>query len=267
LRHCDAFGGFRAEQFMQIFLSNRRWTASGNGIRGEAARSVPYKTVTAAAAAYPLDGVPTAMLDDADGAAAVALARRALESALGDVPPRDAAAPFRTVSLPAVFDQPRGVFVTLSRHPSGDLRGCIGFPLPVYPLRAALPRAARSAALDDPRFAPVQQEELVRIRVEVSVLTVPEAIPSEPRSQIPSHVVVGRDGLIVDRPGASGLLLPQVGAEYGWDPEEFLAETCEKAGLPRNAWTRSGTTVRRFEADVFGEDGPGGMIHRVTMAG
>jgi uncharacterized protein (TIGR00296 family) len=267
LRHCDAFGGFRAEQFMQIFLSNRRWTASGNGIRGEAARSVPYKTVTAApSATYPHDGVPPAMLDDADGAAAVALARRALEGSLAEAPPRDAAAPFRTVSLPAVFDQPRGVFVTLSRHPSGDLRGCIGFPLPVYPLRAALPRAARSSALDDPRFPPVESEELGRLRVEVSILTVPAEIPSEPRSGIPAHILVGRDGLIVDRPGASGLLLPQVGAEYGWDAEEFLAETCEKAGLPRNAWTRSGTTVRRFEADVFGEARPGGPVHRIPLA-
>jgi uncharacterized protein len=80
-------------------------------------------------------------------------------------------------------------------------------------------------------------------------------------------VKVGRDGLIVDRPGASGLLLPQVAAEYGWNALEFLAETCEKAGLPRDAWNRDGTTVRRFEAEVFGEEAPGGAVRRVSPTG
>jgi uncharacterized protein len=205
------------------------------------------------------------MVDDAAGAAAVALARRAVEGSLGEAPARDAAAAFRSEPLPPVFDEPRGVFVTILRHPSGDLRGCIGYPLPVYPLRIALPRAARSAAIDDPRFRPVDRAELTDLRFEVSVLTPPEEVPSEPRTALPSHVRVGRDGLIVDRPGASGLLLPQVAAEYGWDAAEFLAETCEKAGLPRDAWRRAGTTVRRFEAEVFGEERPEGPVHRVVL--
>lgn len=207
------------------------------------------------------------MLSDDEGRAAVRLARRAIEESLGDRPSRDAAAPFRSESFPPIFEDPRGVFVTILRHPSGELRGCIGFPLPVFPLRAALPRAARSAALDDPRFRPVGKEELGKVRLQVSVLTPPEELPSDPWERIPSYVQVGRDGLIVDSGSESGLLLPQVAMEHGWDAEEFLEETCEKAGLPRSAWRRPGTTVRRFEAEVFGEPTPGGAAQRDSLGG
>ncbi|MCI4321236.1 MAG: TIGR00296 family protein [Thermoplasmata archaeon] len=205
------------------------------------------------------------MLAESDGAAAVRLARSALVASIERPERRDAAAEFRTVPLPAVFDEPRGVFVTLRRHPSGDLRGCIGFPSAVFPLRVAIPRAARSAALDDPRFRSVRAMELEALRVEVSVLTVPEAIDATPRRALIGQVTVGRDGLIVDRSGASGLLLPQVPKEFGWDAAEFLAATCEKAGLPPEAWLSPATTVRRFEAEVFGEESPGGAVRRVAL--
>jgi uncharacterized protein len=206
------------------------------------------------------------MVTAEEGEAGVRLARRAIVEGLAHPDRRDAGTPFRSVALPPIFAEPRGVFVTLRRHPSKALRGCIGFPLPVYPLRAAIPRAAYAAAVDDPRFPPVGSEELDRLTIELSVLTVPVAIDADPRRELPRQVVVGRDGLIVDRGGASGLLLPQVAVEFGWDPVEFLAETCGKAGLPPDAWLRPGATVRRFSAELFEETEPGGPVRPVPLA-
>jgi uncharacterized protein (TIGR00296 family) len=205
------------------------------------------------------------MVAPGEGTAAVRLARAAILAGLAHPDRRDAAAPFRDTDLPAVFAEPRGVFVTIRRHPTNALRGCIGFPSPVYPLRVAIPRAAWAAAVDDPRFPPVAAEEMAGVTLEVSILTVPTVVASEPRAGLPGQVVVGRDGLIVDRSGASGLLLPQVAVEYGWGPEEFLAQTCEKAGLPPDAWRRAGTTIRRFSAELFEEESPDGPVRPVPL--
>jgi len=197
----------------------------------------------------------------------VQLARSTLEVILGPDPPQDPATPFRKLALPPTFDQPRGVFTTLRQYPSGLLRGCIGYTLPVFPLRAGIPRTAASAALEDPRFPPVILEELSRTTVEVSLLTVPEPLPTgRPRDRT-SEVRVGRDGLIVRRRHAEGLLLPQVAVEQHWTAEEFLAETCGKAGLPFDAWLQPDTEVFRFGSDVFGEDAPGGTVHSVPLTG
>ncbi|MCI4332464.1 MAG: TIGR00296 family protein [Thermoplasmata archaeon] len=217
-------------------------------------------------ARYPTPANADVVLTSEDGTAAVGLARRALQQGFDQPPGTDAAAPFRSVPLPAVLDEPRGVFVTLRRHPSNDLRGCIGFPLPVFPLRAAIPRAAWAAAVDDPRFPPVRRSELDRLTLELSVLTVPEPVDVEPRAAIAGQVKVGRHGLIVDRRGASGLLLPQVATEFGWTPAEFLAATCQKAGLPAEAWRQPGTTVRRFSAELFEETTPGGPVRPMSLA-
>jgi uncharacterized protein (TIGR00296 family) len=203
------------------------------------------------------------VLSSEEGAAAVGLARSALQRGFDQPTGADAAAPFRTVDLPKVLDEPRGVFVTLRRHPSNDLRGCIGFPLPVFPLRAAIPRAAWAAAVDDPRFPPVRRSELDRLTLEVSILTVPEPIDADSPDEAVRRVEVGRHGLIVDRRGSSGLLLPQVATEFGWTPVEFLDATCEKAGLPPEAWRRPGTTIRRFSAELFEETEPAGPVRSV----
>jgi uncharacterized protein len=207
----------------------------------------------------------TRMVTEAEGTAAVRLAREAISRGLENPEQRDAAAGFRGRDLPPLFDQPRGVFVTLRRHASNALRGCIGFPSPVYPLRVAIPRAAFAAAVDDPRFPPVGLVELGRLTIELSVLTVPEPIVADPRRDLVLQVVPGRDGLIVERAGQSGLLLPQVAVEFGWGPVEFLAETCEKAGLPPDAWLRPGTTVRRFSAELFEETEPNGPVRPVPL--
>jgi len=195
------------------------------------------------------------MTTASEGERAVTLARDAIAYGLANAPVRDPASPFRSADLPKLFDEPRGVFVTLLRADDASLRGCIGYIVPVYPLRVAIPRVAWAAAVDDPRFPPLRPTELDRVVIEISILTVPEVIP--PGGSVPAAVVVGRDGLIVDRDGESGILLPQVAVEEGWDASRFLSETCRKAGLPLDAWRRAGTTVRRFQAELFREPAPG----------
>ena len=202
------------------------------------------------------------MLTVREGVAAVHLARRALDNALGanagTLPTEGEGAP----SLPPVFDEPRGAFVTLKRYPDGALRGCIGYPLPVLPLRSAIAAAAVSAATEDYRFRPVRGPDLSRISIEVSVLTVPTPVRFRTPDEAIRAIVVGRDGLIVDGFGSSGLLLPQVAPEEGWTPEELLEGTCEKAGLPRDTWKDPRVQIRRFEAQIFRESSPAGEVVR-----
>ena len=136
--------------------------------------------------------------------------------------------------------------------------GCIGFPLPIFPLRSAIPRAAWAAAEDDPRFPPVALADWTGLLLELSVLTLPESLRGGPERA--HEVRVGLDGLIVESDGASGLLLPQVAVEQEWSADRFLSETCRKAGLPTDSWRSEGTTVRRFQAELFRERQPGGPV-------
>jgi AmmeMemoRadiSam system protein A len=172
-----------------------------------------------------------------DGLELVKLARAAVVAAAVDAPEPEA-------PEGGVFARHAGVFVSLHRH--GDLRGCIGQPEPHDRLGDVVVHCARAAALEDPRFEPVQPDELPTLAVEVSVLTPPERVTDF------SSIIVGCHGLIVTREGRRGLLLPQVAVEWGWTAEEFLAQTCRKAGLPGDAW-RHGAEVFRFEAEIFSE--------------
>jgi uncharacterized protein (TIGR00296 family) len=157
-----------------------------------------------------------------------------------------------------------GVFVTINRLRGGekDLRGCIGYPYPIKPLVEAVHDVAYAAAFEDPRFPKLIQSELGEITVEVSVLTPPESIKVKKPELYASMVRVGVDGLIVKRGGRSGLLLPQVATEWGWDSEEFLSQCCIKAGLPADSWLFTGTEVSRFQAIIFAEESPGGIVKR-----
>jgi AmmeMemoRadiSam system protein A len=128
-----------------------------------------------------------------------------------------------------------------------DLRGCIGYPEADRALVDVIEQCAASAAVSDPRFAPLRVSELTSVDLEISVLG-----PIEPVQDI-SEVEVGRHGLIVERGHRRGLLLPQVAVEWNWDREEFAAHTCRKAGLPSDAWL-TGATLFKFEAEVFGDD-------------
>lgn len=142
----------------------------------------------------------------------------------------------------AILSRPGGAFVTLHHH--GRLRGCIGHIEANEPLGRVVARCAVAACSSDPRFAPVTAAELGEIDVEISLLG-----PLEPIAG-PDEIEIGRHGLVVERGWQRGLLLPQVATEWKWDAATFVAETCHKAGLPRDAW-QHGATLWRFDADVF----------------
>jgi AmmeMemoRadiSam system protein A len=149
----------------------------------------------------------------------------------------------------AILARPSGAFVTI--HKGGALRGCIGHIEATEPIGVVVPRCAVAACSTDPRFPSITPDELAAIDVEISLLG-----PLEPIAG-PEDVVVGRHGLVVERGWQRGLLLPQVATEWNWDAEAFLAHTCQKAGLPRDAWQK-GATLWKFEAEVFGESGGSG---------
>ena len=137
-----------------------------------------------------------------------------------------------------------GTFVTL--HLGGRLRGCVGQFDTENSLEDGVSRAAINAALHDPRFAPVSPAELDHLEIEISILSLPERVT-------PEAIIPGRHGIIVERSGRRGLLLPQVAAERNWNAEKLLEETCVKAGLERDAWRDSSTLIFGFTAEVFSE--------------
>ena len=153
-----------------------------------------------------------------------------------------------------------GVFVTLN-NPDG-LRGCIGFPMPEKKLSRAIVEGAIAAATEDPRFPSVKTNELNDIVFEVTVLTPPVEIDVSDPMEYFEKIKVGRDGLIIRHSFSSGLLLPQVPVEYGWNVEEFLQHTCEKAGLARDTWKNESVKIEKFEGIIFKEETPNGTIVR-----
>ncbi len=173
---------------------------------------------------------------------ALAAVRATLEAVLAGKAP-----PALTFHHPR-FAEECGVFVTLKKH--GDLRGCIGLIQGVEPLGDAIKEMAVAAATRDPRFPPVTLEELKEIDVEISVLS-----PLMPVTSL-DEIVVGRDGLLLKKGFRSGVLLPQVPTEYGWDRDTFLEHLCLKAGLPPGSHRSPDVQLLRFTAEVFGEKEP-----------
>lgn len=159
-----------------------------------------------------------------------------------------------------ILGEKRGVFVTLKEHPGGELRGCIGHPMPVMPLCDAVIENALGSAFSDPRFKQMEKGELGNTAIEISVLDVPEKITASSPSDYPKKIKIGRDGLIARLGWASGLLLPQVPVEWGWTEEEFLSHACMKAGISPSAWRRGEVEFSRFSAQVFSEEKPGGKV-------
>ena len=178
------------------------------------------------------------MLTEQEGRELLRLARHALETHFGVA----TEAPSTAVRSPNGVG---GVFATLKRD--GELRGCIGYVLPNIDLQKRTARAVVAAATDDPRFHGVEADELSRIRISISVLA--EPVPVDEVGEIE----IGRHGLVIERDGARGLLLPQVATERNWDRERFLAETCIKAGLKPESWKDPETVVLRFAAVHFDE--------------
>ena len=179
------------------------------------------------------------MTSDADRALLLRIAREAIAAHLSP------SIQFAISNLQsAILARPGGAFVTI--HKGGDLRGCIGHIESVQPLGQVVPRCAVSAASSDPRFPPMAPDELDAVEIEVSLLGPLELIDG------PQDILIGRHGLVVERGWQRGLLLPQVATEWQWNAEQFLAHTCQKAGLPRDAWQKD-AKIWRFEAEVFSE--------------
>ncbi len=137
----------------------------------------------------------------------------------------------------------RGAFVSLHRR--GDLRGCIGMIEGFGPLFQTVKDMAVQAAFADPRFSPLRPEELPEVDLEISVLTPLERITD------PSRIEIGKHGLLIRKKSSSGLLLPQVATDHGWDRQQFLEWTCRKASLPPRAWQDPDTEIFLFSADIF----------------
>jgi uncharacterized protein (TIGR00296 family) len=189
------------------------------------------------------------MLTEEEGKMGLRLARAAIERYLSESTRLKA-----PEDLPASFEEKRGVFVTLNKY--GNLRGCIGYPYPVFKLKDAIIDSAISAAVGDPRFPPVTREEFEDVTIELTVLSMPQVLKVKPK-ELPTHIEIGRHGLIVKRGLYQGLLLPQVATEYNWSAEEFLCQTCWKAGLPQDAWLEEETEVSTFEGQIFKEEETG----------
>ncbi len=187
------------------------------------------------------------MLSEEQGQFLVKLAREAITVYLKEG---------RVIPIPetedTVMHENRGVFVTLNKE--NCLRGCIGYPEPVMPLINAVVDAAISAAVRDPRFNCVTLEELETIELELSVLTKPELIHVDDPTEYLDNIIIGEDGLIVESGPYRGLLLPQVATEWGWNKEEFLSNTCNKAGLSSECWLGRDVKIYKFSSEIFEED-------------
>ncbi len=165
------------------------------------------------------------------------IARRAIEDVARGKP-----VPEFTVDSQALKEM-KGVFVTLKKR--GQLRGCIGYTKGVKPLYKIVGEMAAAAAFHDPRFNPVTEAELSDLEIEISVLTPMKRIKDV------EEIEVGKHGILIERGFHSGLLLPQVATEYGWDRTTFLEHTCLKAGLSKDAWKDEDTRICTFSAEVF----------------
>ena len=199
------------------------------------------------------------MYEEEDGVLAVRLARASIDNAVKGVP-------MPKIDVPKKFLEDSGAFVTLSTYPKHELRGCIGYPEPYFPLKDALISAAESATMD-PRFPRLAANELERIVVEVSLLSPPQPIKVKNPKEYLNVVRVGTHGLIVEQGRFKGLLLPQVPVEQKWGVETFLSHTCMKAGLFADAWLDPKTRIFSFTGDVFGEEKPRGKVTRKVLDG
>jgi AmmeMemoRadiSam system protein A len=178
-------------------------------------------------------------LTDDDKQLLLGLARKSIECAVNGQSPPDIPGHSETLDVPC------GAFVTLTKN--GDLRGCIGFIEATLPLIETIRDVAPRSALEDPRFASVEPEEIDDLEIEISALS-----PLQQITDI-NEIVLGKHGIIMQQGYSRGLLLPQVATEYRWDLDTFLRQTARKAGLPPDAWRDTRTKIFIFSAEVFHE--------------
>lgn len=149
-------------------------------------------------------------------------------------------------AIKGLLNENKGAFVTLKKQ--SELRGCIGYIEAIRPLYITVIENAINAGFSDPRFPPLSRNEMNNdLKIEISVLSRVFPLNS------PEDIVIGRDGLIVKNGVFQGLLLPQVAVEHKWNKYEFLSYTCQKAGLPPNAWKGPDIEICYFKSHVFKE--------------
>ncbi|KPJ66373.1 hypothetical protein AMJ44_08430 [candidate division WOR-1 bacterium DG_54_3] len=205
--------------------------ANSGDVTGDRSKVVGY-----AAIAFAYESSP---LSDEEKKELLMIARKTLESYLSKKKVPEFKVPKGTLM------ERRGAFVTLTKD--GKLRGCIGYIQPIKPLAEAVQDMAIAAATRDTRFPSVIRSELPEIEIEISVLSKLQKVNNI------DEIKIGRDGLYIIKGLRSGLLLPQVATDWGWDRKQFLEEVCYKAGLPKDAWKDEDTILYRFSADVFHE--------------
>jgi AmmeMemoRadiSam system protein A len=170
----------------------------------------------------------------------LAIARQAVESSVSRQPlPR---AGFTSQRL----KQQLGAFVTLKKN--NRLRGCIGLIESKEPLFLTVQKMAKAAALEDPRFDAVTEDELEKIKIEVSVLTQPRIIKN------PDKIVVGQHGVIIELFGRKGVFLPQVASEHNYNRRQFLQALCRhKLGLDFSCWKNKQAKIYVFETEIYSD--------------
>ena len=176
------------------------------------------------------------------------MARRALSCVVtngGEAPQIDAK------DLAPKLIEKKGCFVTLTR--AGALRGCIGQILAQEPLYQAVADNARNAALRDPRFPPVQADELDKIRIEISVLTEPQPLSFTSPEDLLAKLQPREDGVVLKIGYHTATFLPQVWAQVP-DKTEFLKHLSEKAGCEASAWRGKDASVSIYHVESFEEN-------------
>jgi uncharacterized protein len=213
------------------------------------------------------------MILDGEGEKAVKLARAAVEEHLdflassGSTHDRNANNHYENIRLNRAANS-YGVFVTLNyidNDKQQHLRGCVGFPIAEKTLYRSIIDSSIAAATQDPRFPPVDKNELAEIVFEVSILTPPKEVKVQNPMEYLNAIKIGQDGLILAWRHGSALLLPQVPVELNWDVEEYLANLCYKAGAPPDIWLMPDSKIYSFQANIYRESDPNGNVVRVKL--
>lgn len=154
-------------------------------------------------------------------------------------------------NFPPIFLEKRGCFVTLNKH--SQLRGCIGYIMPIAPLYKAVIENAYNAAFGDPRFPPVSKNEINDLHIEISVLSVPQKLDYSDKNDLLNKLNPRIDGVIIKKDFYSATFLPQVWDQLP-DKNDFLTHLCLKAGLNGNEWQKGALDIEIYHADFFEEN-------------